>query len=211
MILHHKWLPLGLAALLAMIINLLIFSLLPGLRTPPRSSDQLILARPISMVKLEPMKPATPPPPEQPKPQQAPPKPRLALPIDTTPIQTSSLSLKADPGLPELDTRIFKPTPGDLVFGEAQLDKPLIPTHNQSPIYPFQAKRMGLTGKVKVKFVVEKDGTVGEMEVVSATPPNVFDKATLDAVSRWTFRPGEITGEAVRVNVTQVINFNLNK
>jgi len=203
----------AMAALLALGVNILLFALLPGMRTAPRRAEEMIRLRPVTMVRLEEMTP--PPPPEaprEPENQEKPPEPRLDLPIDPTPVHTASApTLKVGPGLPELDTTAFTPSPGDMVFGESQLDKPPMPTHKVSPIYPFRAKRLGLSGSVTVRFLVEKSGSVCDLEIVNSTPPGVFDKAVFDAVNRWTFNPGEITGEKVRVRVTKIIHFNLKK
>ncbi|WP_300675078.1 energy transducer TonB [Desulfoluna sp.] len=205
--------PMATAALLALGVNLFLFALLPGMRTAPRHSEDVLRVRPVTMVRLEEMKP-TPPPeaPRKPEKLEAPPKPRLDLPIDPSPAHTAAApTLKVSPGLPELDTTAFKPSPGDLVFGESQLDRPPMPTHKTAPIYPFRARRLGLAGSVTLKFQVEKDGSVSNMEIVKSTPAGVFDKAVLDAVSRWTYNPGEITGEKVRVRVTKTIHFDLKK
>jgi len=203
--------PMVLAALLALGVNIFLFALLPGMRTSPRRSEETLRLRPVTMIRLKEMTP--PPPPEAPKEpekQDKPLKPRLDLPIDPTPVHTTAApTLKAGPGLPELDTTAFNPGPVDMVFGESQLDKPPMPTHKVAPIYPFRAKRLGISGSVTVKFLVEKDGSIRDMEIVGSTPPGVFDRAVLDAVGRWTFNPGEITGEKVRVRVTKIIHFNL--
>lgn len=205
--------PMAAAIFLALGVNIVLFALLPGMRTSPRSSDDTIRLHPVTMVRLEKVSP-TPPPevPNEPEQKETPPNPRLDLPIDPTPVHTTSApTLKVSPGLPELDTTAFTPSPGDMVFGESQLDKPPMPTHKAAPIYPFRAKRLGISGSVTVKFLVEKDGSVADMEIIRSTPPGVFDKAVLDAVSRWAFNAGEITGEKVKVRVTKTINFDLKK
>ncbi|VFQ46291.1 energy transducer TonB [Desulfoluna butyratoxydans] len=203
--------PMILAALLALGVNIFLFALLPGMRTAPTRSDETFRLRPVTMVKL---KELTPPPPakapEKPVKQEKPMKPRLDLPIDPTPVHTAAApTLKVGEALPELDTTAFKPGPVDMVFGEAQLDKLPMPSHNVAPIYPFRAKRLGISGSVTVKFLVEKDGRIHDVEITGSNPPGVFDRAVMDAIGRWTFTPGEITGEPVRVRVTKTINFNL--
>ena len=55
------------------------------------------------------------------------------------------------------------------------------------PTYPEMAKRMNLTGTVKVLAVVEPDGSVKSVEPVGGSP--VLVQAAQVAVSRWKFAP----------------------
>ena len=75
--------------------------------------------------------------------------------------------------------------------------------------YPPTASRMGLEGKVFVKFVVEPDGTISGADVLKG-----FDAAcdrealrVIKLVPRW--KPGKQGGRAVRSNFTQVVYFKL--
>ena len=201
------------AICLALGVNFILFALLPGMRTSPRPMDDAMFIRAVTMVRLEEV---TPPPPEVEKQEfkrdKTPPEPKLELPIDPSPASTTEApTLKVSPGLPDLDTTAFAPLSTDLVFGEADLDKPPMPTHKAAPIYPFRARRLGIDGSVTVQFLVEKNGSVTHMEVIKSTPPGVFDKAVTDAVLRWRYNPGEVTGETVTVRVTKTIYFDLKK
>jgi TonB family protein len=62
------------------------------------------------------------------------------------------------------------------------------------PIYPVLARKMNLTGTVKVEVVVAPNGTVKEAKVVGGHP--VLASAALDAVRKWRFEPAaeESTG-----------------
>jgi len=75
--------------------------------------------------------------------------------------------------------------------------------------YPPSASRMGLEGRVFVKFVVEPDGSISNPEVLKG-----FDAAcdrealrVIKLVPRW--KPGKQGGRAVRSNFTQVVYFKL--
>lgn len=75
--------------------------------------------------------------------------------------------------------------------------------------YPPIAEQNGIQGKVFVKFVVEKDGSVTNVEVVRSVDPSL-DKEALRVVSampKWT--PGRQRDKAVRVSFTVPINFYL--
>ena len=55
------------------------------------------------------------------------------------------------------------------------------------PTYPELARKMNLTGTVKVEVVVAANGTVKEVKVVGGHP--VLASAALDAVKKWRFEP----------------------
>lgn len=57
------------------------------------------------------------------------------------------------------------------------------------PEYPKDALKRGLGGEVRVRFTLDADGKVKSAEVVNASPAEVFDRAALDAVRRWRFKP----------------------
>jgi len=56
------------------------------------------------------------------------------------------------------------------------------------PVYPEIAKRMGLTGTVKVVAVVAPDGAVKNVEPVGGGP--VLIQAAKDAIVKWKYAPG---------------------
>lgn len=60
-----------------------------------------------------------------------------------------------------------------------------------APRYPPQAYRRRQEGTVEIEFVVNADGTVGEVTVVSANPRGVFDREAINAMKEWRFEaPG---------------------
>lgn len=60
-----------------------------------------------------------------------------------------------------------------------------------APRYPPQAYRRRQEGTVEIEFVVNADGTVGEVTVVSANPRGVFDREAINAMKQWRFEaPG---------------------
>ena len=62
------------------------------------------------------------------------------------------------------------------------------------PVYPDLARKMNLSGTVKVQVVVAPNGSVKEAKVVGGHP--VLANAALDAVRKWRFEPaaGESSG-----------------
>ena len=63
-----------------------------------------------------------------------------------------------------------------------------------APVYPDLARKMNISGTVKVAVVVEPNGTVKEAKAVGGHP--VLVNAALDAVKKWRFEPAatESTG-----------------
>ncbi|MHB1896495.1 MAG: energy transducer TonB [Metallibacterium sp.] len=75
--------------------------------------------------------------------------------------------------------------------------------------YPLQAARNGEQGWVDVAFTVNPDGSVSNAHVTDAEPRRVFDRAAIDAVSRWQFKPALINGKPTAVVVKRRIEFKL--
>jgi TonB family protein len=58
-----------------------------------------------------------------------------------------------------------------------------------SPAYPVLAKKMNITGTVKVLVVVSANGNVKDTKVVGGNP--VLVNATMDALKKWRFEPAD--------------------
>ena len=63
------------------------------------------------------------------------------------------------------------------------------------PVYPELARKMNITGTVKVEVVVAPNGSVKEAKVVGGHP--VLANAALDAVRKWRFEPATIESSGV--------------
>lgn len=98
----------------------------------------------------------------------------------------------------------------DFVFESYELDQAPRPVVKLPPVYPFKAREQGIEGVVQVKILVKEDGTVGEVLIVDARPPDTFDDAVLVAVPKWRFEPGVIGGKKVTSWVITALHFKLN-
>ena len=80
----------------------------------------------------------------------------------------------------------------------------------QNTIYPEDAKKNNITGKVIIKFVVEKDGSVSNVKVVEDVNPLLDAEAirVISALPKFE-KPGKKAGEIVRVNYMIPITFTL--
>ena len=70
--------------------------------------------------------------------------------------------------------------------------------HRTQPSYPEIARRLNLTGLVKVKAAVAADGHVKSASVISGNP--ILGQAASTAVRDWIFAPG--VEEVVTVGIT---------
>lgn len=69
------------------------------------------------------------------------------------------------------------------------------------PDYPVDADRKELSGKVRLQLKLEADGRISDIEVVSATPPGLFDESALRAFRNARFAPAQKGGHPVRALV----------
>lgn len=75
------------------------------------------------------------------------------------------------------------------------------------PRYPRQALRSHRGGWVVVSFTIDPDGRTSDVRVVDAQPHHIFDRAAMDAVSRYVFTPAMRNGAAVASKKRQKIEF----
>lgn len=75
--------------------------------------------------------------------------------------------------------------------------------------YPQQAHEKGISGKVVVRCVIERDGTIGDVEIESSTNPvfNAEAFRVIRSMPRWT--PGIQRGKTVRVGYTIPVIFKM--
>ena len=95
------------------------------------------------------------------------------------------------------------------VFDPAQLDHRPVPTSPLLPNYPFEMKRKGISGEVFVDFTVGVDGRVHDA-VIARASRGEFERAAVEAVSDWRFKPGLKGGHAVSTRMRVPIFFNPN-
>jgi len=76
--------------------------------------------------------------------------------------------------------------------------------------YPAQARRMGIEGRVYLQFVVEKDGSIGDLFVAKGVGAGLDEESLRVMKLVPNFKPGKQRGRPVRVQMTIPINFRLN-
>jgi protein TonB len=203
------------AASLALLVNLCLFALLPLLldrHSGARSYEEII---PVNFIRIRPeiQKPPEEKPPEREKPplkvlprlsQQAP-KPRQLK------LETPDLSFEINPKL-DMGMAVAPPPEPEPVkdfFDQGEVDQLPMTVFRMKPLYPFRAKRLGIEGNVRVKFLVDAAGRVSHVNILESNPPGVFDESVLKALPSWRFTPGELGGKAVNTWMSTVIQFEL--
>ena len=91
--------------------------------------------------------------------------------------------------------------------GEAALMKWI----NEKMKYPEEAQKNRLQGRVFCQFVVEKDGSVTNIEVTRGAHPLLDDESVRTLQTLPKFMPGEIKGQPVRVHFSVPVLFVLSK
>jgi TonB family protein len=75
------------------------------------------------------------------------------------------------------------------------------------PVYPASAKAGRIQGIVRLDAVIDRDGTVQDLQVISGHP--LLVKAALEAVPRWRYQPTLLNGAQVEVATEIDVNFAL--
>jgi len=89
-----------------------------------------------------------------------------------TPVMDSKVKLAGGPGL-----------------NAASRDAGSIPLVRIQPMYPRSAAERRIEGWVLLEFTISKKGTVKNPRVIEAKPPGVFDRAALQAIRKWKYKP----------------------
>jgi protein TonB len=81
--------------------------------------------------------------------------------------------------------------------------------HRVEPRYPPLAKQMGLSGRVELRAVIARDGTIRDLQVLSGHL--LLLRAATEAIEQWRFQPMLLNGEPVEVETRITVIFTLNR
>jgi len=71
------------------------------------------------------------------------------------------------------------------------------------PNYPYEARRGGITGSGSARLTVNSmAGNVLEVRMAQSTGSSILDKATVEALRRWRFKPGAAVNVDVPITYT---------
>ena len=139
--------------------------------------------------------PKPPPPPEVDElPPELPKQPYNPTAIDPTP------GIALDPTV----------TPIDIGETGAFTDGEYLPLVKVRPDYPRRAQTRGIEGYVILEFTVTKSGSVANPVVIEAEPPDIFNRAAINAALKFKYKPKVLNGESIDVaGVLHKITFEL--
>jgi protein TonB len=80
--------------------------------------------------------------------------------------------------------------------------------HRVVPTYPAIARAIRLSGTVVLQATISRNGIIENLRVMSGPAP--LQRAALDAVSQWRYRPYLLDGQPVEVETTVSVEFTLN-
>ncbi len=147
--------------------------------------DFIRLKQEEAVVKKE-RKPQKPAKPKEPPPQMTPPQMQQANPNANAVKSSFTADIQEGSGLS-----------GGLSLDSGDGD--YLPIVKVAAVYPRRAQSRGIEGYVIVEFVVTKTGAVSQAVVVKAEPEGVFDRAALDAVAKFKYKPRVVDGVAMEV------------
>jgi len=218
---RRRWITWLEAGVFAAGLNLVLFMLMPYLvdPVPSRLSVDTFVPQ-VNVIRMKRTdsevrhKPPTPPKPPEPqkmrKPDAAPRQPmreKLTLPFEVNPRLPGgphSLVLPPLKSAPPVNTNALQGA-----FSVGQLDGPLTSLTRIPPVYPVQGRRRGIEGWVKVAFIVDETGRVGNISILESEPQGLFDRSVERCVCGWRFKPGTVEGMPVKAKVETVIRFEL--
>ena len=107
-------------------------------------------------------------------------------------------------GIKEFKTEMQK-----IEFELSEVDTPPKIVRRIPAVFPYSAKRKGISGKILIRCLVGVDGIGRKHRILMSKPEGVFDDAALTAVQKWRFKPGILGGEPVPTWVRVPFTFNL--
>ncbi len=138
-----------------------------------------------------------------PAPPKEPPKPEMAKPdFDRT------ADAAIDMGGMDMNTNLSV----DNGLAGASGDGEYLPIIRIAAQYPRRALQKGIEGFVDLEFTVTKLGTTKNVVVIHAEPANVFNRAAINSVKKYKYKPTIEDGKAIDVPGVQIrVSFAMNK
>lgn len=141
-------------------------------------------------------------------------KPKPAEPVEKPKPVEEKKTTKKPP--PPIDPDVARERPADATVPKQIGGNP--------PVYPAELKKKNITGKVKVRLTIYKDGSVKAAKILlkensldKDEDPELYDKANKllvkavgAAVQTWKFKPSMYKGKPISVYLTVTIPFTLN-
>jgi protein TonB len=89
------------------------------------------------------------------------------------------------------------------------MTRPVI-VHSVQPRYTELARRAGIQGTVIVEAVIDQKGQVTNVRVLRGLPMGL-DRAAVEAIQQWRFKPALLDDRPVKVFFTLTVNFSIQR
>lgn len=76
-----------------------------------------------------------------------------------------------------------------------------------SPIYPEEAAKKNIEGKVKLKFLVDKKGEVNKILIQQSSGSEILDSAAIDYIDKLKFIPAKTNGVPGNIWMSMVLKY----
>ena len=119
---------------------------------------------------------------------EAPATPVVPAPAESAPVPTAPVQATATPSPSQ--------TPPQLL-------------ERSAPVYPAEALRNQEQGSVRLRISVAADGSVADVQVLESSHSRALDRAAMDAVRGWKFRPATHDGQPVASTLDVPVDFRL--
>jgi len=117
-----------------------------------------------------------------------------------------AFSMHIDPSTGVSDSAVPR-TPGQVNVSPKVMEAQVL--KKVPPVYPIEAKKARIQGKVVLAAIIGKDGSVENLKVISG--PKELQKSSLDAVQRWAYKPFLLKGAPVEVKTTITVVYTLQR
>lgn len=96
----------------------------------------------------------------------------------------------------------------NIIYEAGEVDEAARLLKEVQPKYPERAKKMGISGYVKVYLVVDVYGQISQARVLTSEPSGYgFEEAALKAVREWKFEPAKLGSYPVQQKATKEFRF----
>jgi TonB family protein len=102
-------------------------------------------------------------------------------------------AIQTPPVLPKLSVPISQGTSGGVLLRKVQ------------PVYPAEARRLHMAGSVVIDAVVNVEGQVDDLKLVSGDP--LLSAAAMDAIRKWRYSPYLLNGKPIPRQTRITISF----
>ena len=97
------------------------------------------------------------------------------------------------------------------IFAEHEVDQDATIIKKGNAIFPRQALRRRISGKVIIKCVISKEGKIINPVIYSASPKGYFESACMNVLDQYLYKPASIKGRPVAQRMELTFEFELKK